>query len=578
MNKNESNFSNAKLKSDYIDNEIIKAVQKKCNFRVEAGAGSGKTYSLKKVIDWLRDNQSSNALDNKKVACITYTNAAVDVIAERLGKDSFIVPSTIHTFAWNSIKQYQQSLLSSIEGLVNFNSPIGLSEIKEVTYTLGHRYVKDNILYLGHDDVLTLFCLLLDNEKFRRLFSGRYSLILIDEYQDTYRPIIDKFLNYFIETNSGPRFGFFGDSWQTIYQSNNACGYIKNTEQIEEIKKPANFRSAPKIVRFLNNIRPDLPQDSAIDGFEGEVSVVSCNDYEGERRKEVYFKDDLPIEEISDLLYGIESLLKRKASEGETVKILMITHKVLARQQGYNNLLDILGDSFRNQEDSFLLFFMNIVEPIYGALKNQDAVAVSDILGSGRQLVLLKSDKFEWLRLFEQLREARSRCVSDVVDVLLATSLIPCPSEIERDVARYRKNPNDIYRNDKSLRQLFDLRYSEFISAIGFLRPESIFSTEHGVKGEEYDNVVFVIGKGWNQYQFEKYLPMAYGKDSLSAKEMKSYERNRNLFYVCCSRPKKRLVLFVTIPLEGDFLNFLKSKISSENIFTYREYCIYNNL
>lgn len=29
------------------------------------------------------------------------------------------------------------------------------------------------------------------------------------------------------------------------------------------------------------------------------------------------------------------------------------------------------------------------------------------------------------------------------------------------------------------------------------------FSTEHGVKGEEYDNVVFVISKGWNQYQFE---------------------------------------------------------------------------
>ena len=43
------------------------------------------------------------------MVCITYTNAAVDVIAERLAKDSFILPSTIHSFAWNAIKQYPVS-------------------------------------------------------------------------------------------------------------------------------------------------------------------------------------------------------------------------------------------------------------------------------------------------------------------------------------------------------------------------------------------------------------------------------------------------------------------------------------
>lgn len=50
--------------------------------------------------------------------------------------------------------------------------------------------------------------------------------------------------------------------------------------------------------------------------------------------------------------------------------------------------------------------------------------------------------------------------------------------------------------------------YTQFLSAIGFLYPEAEFSTEHGVKDEEYDNVIFVIGKGWNQYQFENYAPM----------------------------------------------------------------------
>ena len=42
---------------------------------------------------------------------------------------------------------------------------------------------------------------------------------------------------------------------------------------------------------------------------------------------------------------------------------------------------------------------------------------------------------------------------------------------------------------------ILDLDYSQFQAAIEFLYPEAEFSTEHGVKGEEYDNVVFVISK-----------------------------------------------------------------------------------
>ena len=81
-----------------------------------------------------------------------------------------------------------------------------------------------------------------------------------------------------------------------------------------------------------------------------------------------------------------------------------------------------------------------------------------------------------------------------------------------------------------------------FLAAIKFLYPEAEFSTEHGVKGEEYDNIVFVIGKGWNQYQFEIYAPMINGSAPILMEKELSFERNRNLFYVCCSRAKKRLI------------------------------------
>lgn len=48
-----------------------------------------------------------------------------------------------------------------------------------------------------------------------------------------------------------------------------------------------------------------------------------------------------------------------------------------------------------------------------------------------------------------------------------------------------------------------DMRITR-IAVKDFLHPEAQYSTEHGVKGEEYDNVIFVISKGWNQYQFER--------------------------------------------------------------------------
>lgn len=97
-----------------------------------------------------------------------------------------------------------------------------------------------------------------------------YPTILIDEYQDSFKVVIEKFVNKFIEPQEGPQFGFFGDSWQTIYASNGACGIIEHAN-IKEIKKKSNFRSQQVIVDVLNKIRPELPQISAINERDGEV-------------------------------------------------------------------------------------------------------------------------------------------------------------------------------------------------------------------------------------------------------------------------------------------------------------------
>ena len=568
-----TNYDLAKAEADKVDAQIIKTLKSGRSFRVEAGAGSGKTYSLNRVIEWIQANKWSDYSRKKQnVVCITYTNAAVDVIAERLAKDSFILPSTIHSFAWNAIKQYQSVLLDAVTTNPDFLPDEGdFYKVTKVDYTLGHRYKENGVQYLYHDDVLKLFCLLLDNAKFRRVFADKYPLILIDEYQDSYKPIVDRFVEFFIAKGVGPQFGFFGDAWQTIYQSNKACGTIEHSN-IEVIKKSSNFRSAPRIVRLLNDIRPNLPQKSAIDGFDGEVVVITCEDYTDTRRTDRNFKGELPPEVLKSRLDEIEAKIKLDTPNDETLKILMITHKVLATQQGYDQLLDVLGDGLRNKEDPFLLFFMNTVEPIYKALCTSNTQLLFDTLDIKRYPITKKSEKVKWQELRNQLTEARTKRAIDVLQLVFETDLIPTPPKLDGYYRLYHDAPTTIYSTDATIQSFLELEYSQFLAAIDFLYPEAVFSTEHGVKGEEYDNVVFVISKGWNQYQFETYAPMITGHSSIPKGKEASFERNRNLFYVCCSRPRKRLFFFVTVPMEPTFKTFLAFLVGKDGIYTYQQF------
>lgn len=568
-----ANYERAKAEADKIDAKIIETLQSGCSFRVEAGAGSGKTYSLNKVIEWIQANKWIEYSRKKQnVVCITYTNAAVDVIAERLSKDSFIIPSTIHSFAWNAIKQYQGFLINIVANDPDFVADEGdFVAVNEVTYTLGHRYKENGIQYLYHDDVLKLFCKLLDNAKFRRVFADKYPLILIDEYQDSYAPIIDRFIEYFVSNKIGPQFGFFGDAWQTIYQSNKACGTIEH-KNLEVIKKGSNFRSAPRIVDFLNDIRPDLPQTSAIDDFDGEVIVVTCDDYTGPRRVERNFNGELPAEELRARLNNVVDKIKRDTSKEDKLKVLMITHRVLASQQGYDRLLDILNDGLRDKEDPFLLFFIDTIEPIFQALNTSNMQLLFDTLGIKRYPITKKSEKNEWRILQQQLSEARAKRAIDVFELVNKSKLIPVPPKLEGWYHLYQNTPETLYGAAASIQEFLNLDYAQFIAAKEFLRPEAQFSTEHGVKGEEYDNVVFVVSKGWNQYQFETYAPMINGTAPIPRGREAAFERNRNLFYVCCSRPKKRLILFVTIPFESYFKDFLTKLVGTENVYTYQRF------
>ena len=206
------------------------------------------------------------------------------------------------------------------------------------------------------------------------------------------------------------------------------------------------------------------------------------------------------------------------------------------------------------------------------ALSSSNMELLFNTLGISRYPITRKSEKTLWKDLEQKLGIARQQRSIDVLNLVIESKLVPIPQKIEDYYKMYSTIPDLEYSNDVSLKDFLDIDYNQFLSAIDFLYPEADFSTEHGVKGEEYDNVIFVISRGWNQYQFDKYAPMITKDVSVPKGKEASYERNRNLFYVCCSRAKKRLVFFVTLKTDTVFTSFLEKIAGCDNIFTYTQF------
>ena len=562
-------YEKAKELADKIDNDIIEIFKQGYNFKVEAGAGSGKTYSLMKVLTWIKENNFFKYVKKgQKIACITYTNAAVNVIKERLGEDTFIIPCTIHSFAWDVIKKYQKKLIDLI--LTNDMLPkdfdIEKDIIKKVSYELGVKYFDNGILYLFHNDVIELFSYMLNCHKFRVMLASQYPVIFIDEYQDANEDIINQFLKFFINKKALPsiQFGFFGDSWQTIYKTNKAIGKIDN-ENIFEINKIVNFRSCPEIIDCLNKIRPDLKQESALEDGDGLVKVVHCNDYNGLRRTDRNFFGDLPSEEIKKRL---NSIIKQFDKDSPP-KVLMLTHKILANQQDYINIYDKFGSGFKDNDDKLINFVANVLEPVIVSLSKNDVKGLYETLGTNRPPVLSQNHKLMWKKLNNTIQKSNNLTIFEMLKIIYESKIVPMPDDIINIYENMINNPLEKYNSKSTYEQISNIKYSEFEKAVTFLKPDSIFSTDHGVKGEEYDNVIFVIGKGWNLYDFENMLVM---DEDARKQKVDAYERNRNLFYVGCSRPRKKLILLITCELKNEFNNYLSHIFGENNIIAFNDY------
>lgn len=184
-----SSLNSAEIASRKAMDKVFSCIENKKNFVLEAGAGAGKTYSLIQTLKYLIKTREREMLGKyQSIACITYTNVARDEIDSRTDSHPLVFSTTIHSFCWSLIKNFQPKLREALSKIKSWESR--LSQIKDIgnyhiEYKTGYPRIEKDHISLGHNDVISLTIYLLEYEKLRKLLSIRFPIIFIDEYQDS---------------------------------------------------------------------------------------------------------------------------------------------------------------------------------------------------------------------------------------------------------------------------------------------------------------------------------------------------------------------------------------------------------
>lgn len=527
------------------------------SFRLEAGAGAGKTYSLEKALRRLIDRRGRELLRRgQQVGCITYTNVAKDEIISRIQAHPAVRPETIHSFCWSVLQDFQATLRELVPGLDSWAErleTVGGIGTRRVHYDLGYPSVRDHQVSLRHEDVIALMIKALGEPKFRSVLTARYPVILVDEYQDTDAGFVNAMKSQFLDSGEGPLLGLFGDHWQKIYGE--GCGLVDHTA-LEVIDKGANFRSTNPIVQVLNRMRPDLPQMVKHLDLPGEARVFHTNSWLGVRRTGQgggHWTGDTTPEAAKSYFTHVKRLL---IGEGwdfavEKTKILMLSHSVLAREQGYAGIPMIYGqfnDPWLKKEDPHIKFLADHLEPAIAAFLAKRYGEMFDHFGTSMPKIHKHADKVMWSNAMNALIDLRNTStIGAVIDFISNHPSMRLPEPVEKaekQLAEANAAPaEDEPRRIGQLRKLRMVPYTELIALDRFIDGHTPFATKHSVKGAEFENVLVIVGRGWNKYNFGQMLEWMTAPPS---DKLEFFENNRNLFYVACSRPKTRLAVLFT--------------------------------
>lgn len=375
--------------------EIFQSIDDGRNFLLSGGAGSGKTYSLVNVIrQVIAENPTA------KVACMTYTNAAVKEIEERVNHKNLNV-STIHDFLWDNIKHFQKELKEAIISLANDEeiSKISIDDINPVPDNF-YDILPDGIQYkefvrlregiISHDELLIVAnCLFEKYPKLSSIVKDKYKFIFIDEYQDTSKAVVETFLTHFKKSKKKNIIGFFGDAMQSIYED--GIGNLDefkgdDAETVNEIPKKQNRRNPQLVIDLANKLRTDgITQEPSTDpkapnminGVIKQGNVLFLHSTDGDIGKVEKF---------------LEENYKWNFSNSKETKELNLTHNLIASKAGFRTLMDIYDkDHILNFRDRIKKYIKdNNVTTDFSVSTFGEVVQMLQQGKSGRDLISVK--------------------------------------------------------------------------------------------------------------------------------------------------------------------------------------------
>lgn len=579
---------------DYVDDHVDREIES-CfsasspnNFFVFAGAGSGKTRSLINTLNFLDKEQGEKLLmKGKQIAVITYTNAACDEISRRLQYKSIFSVSTIHSFLWELIKNYQvdiktwimESVQKEIEELKQKQTKTSRGKagekraetIKKKTERLAKiRSIQkfsynpngDNVGYdsLSHSEVIKMSTEFIATEPtMQDILTSKYPILLIDESQDTKKELIDALL--IVCEKYGEKFivGMFGDTMQKIYNDgkDNLAKCIPDN-WVKPVKI-MNHRSAKRIVTLANSIRSsvdDQKQQARSDAEEGTVRLFITSKSNNKEYVEKRVAE-MMVQDTGDIGWNDE----------EDYKSLILEHHMAASRFGFSELYMPLSNSkkfdtsLREGSIPELSILSKLVFPLLVAYQSGNDFEVAKIIRKNSPLLNKEvfitglNNQVELLRKAEEAVELLMKLWNDgkvptcleVLKSIRDTGLFKVGNRVDEVLADYSQDENE---KITALRTVLSAPFYELERYALYVSDNTRFATHQGVKGLEFPRVMVILDDAQARgflFSYEKLFGVKAQSDTdeKNAHDGKdtSITRTARLFYVACTRAKKSLAI-----------------------------------
>jgi DNA helicase-2/ATP-dependent DNA helicase PcrA len=569
------------------------------SFITFAGAGSGKTYSLKEALDFLKSQFSFDfSRQGKKIAVVTFTNNAADEIRDRIEQNGIFAVSTIHSFCWTAIAGFDEDIrkwylekvpadLAKVEdaerhGRAGTKASDArqrtILRLKEKLEWLSERRsfvydpngVNSSQNALSHADVLKIFSSFLTSKPMMaEVIVNKFPFIFIDESQDTNKDVVCGFFDLQEAKSDKVVIGLMGDTMQRIFGGGESeLGRTKPSGWIT-FDKQMNHRSARRIVGLGNQIRSEddgrkqFARDGAADGYIRYFLLPHG----------VPEKDAIEAEIRETMAQETGDAAWTDTNSKETA-ILLLEHKMAGRRLGFDELWDKLSksdkikDRISEGDNTELNFFSNIVFPIVEASLNDSRAELMSILREcGSPLLeasVLEANKDDPLKSARAAEHAFREVISNddvsfraVLETLAKYVLLKIPVKLQSFVSASEGNDivtaSDVAElpiDDETTKpdgseiaawaEALETDFFQIRNYKKYIDDKSIFRTHQGVKGNEFERVMVVMDDdeaGGFLFSYEQY----FGAKELSLASKKKRDEGDEI-----SPDRTRRLFYVT--------------------------------